>query len=168
MNRTEPPTIPDDQLRELVGLIRGADSVELKLTVPDEDRRSTVVALGVDPLDAQLRQVYFFDTPNLDLNRSGVVARARRTQGRGDDSVVKLRPVVPDELPSEIRGREEFGVEVDAMPGGFVCSGSFKGETKKVREAVAGERPLRKLFSKEQMAFYAAHPRRASRSMTLP
>ena len=152
-----PPKLSDEDLRELVALIDDADSVELKLTVPDEDRRSTVAALGLDPLEAQIRQVYFFDTPGLELNAAGVVTRARRSQGRADDSVVKLRPVVPGELPAETRASEHFGVEVDAMPGGFVCSGSFKGETSRVLEAAAGKRPLRKLFSKEQRAFFAAH-----------
>jgi hypothetical protein len=151
------PNLNDDQLRELVSLLSDADTVELKLTVPDEDRRSTAVALGIDPLEARLRQVFFFDTPELDLNRNGLVARARRTQGRPDDTVVKLRPVVPGELAPEVRDREEFGVEVDAMPGGFVCSASFKGETKKVKEGVAGERPLSKLFSKAQRQFFASH-----------
>jgi hypothetical protein len=151
------PLLSDDQLAELLSLIEGADSVELKLTVPDDDRRSTVVALGLDPLEAQLRQVFFFDTPGLDLNRAGVVTRARRSQGRDDDSVVKLRPVVPAELPAELRREKLFGVEVDAMPGGFVCSGSFKGETSGVREAAAGERSLSKLYSKQQRAFYAEH-----------
>ena len=151
------PLLSDDQLAELLSLIEGADSIELKLTVPDEDRRSTVVALGLDPLEAQLRQVFFFDTPGLDLNRAGVVIRARRSQGRDDDSVVKLRPVVPAELPAELRREKLFGVEVDAMPGGFVCSGSFKGETSGVREAAAGERSLSKLYSKQQRAFYAEH-----------
>lgn len=142
-----------------MGLIRDADSVELKLTVPDEDRRSTVIALGMDPLDAFIRQVYFFDTPDLALNRSGVVVRARRSQNRPDDSVVKLRPVVPAELPSGVRGSKSFGIEVDAMPGGYVCSASFKGELAKggVKDAAAGNRALRKLFSKQQRAFYAAH-----------
>ena len=151
------PLLSDDQLAELLSLIEGADSVELKLTVPDDDRRSTVVALGLDPLEAQLRQVFFFDTPGLDLNHAGVVTRARRSQGRDDDSVVKLRPVVPAELPAELRREKLFGVEVDAMPGGFVCSGSFKGETSGVREAAAGERSLSKLYSKQQRAFYAEH-----------
>ena len=42
---------------------------------------------------------------------------------------------------------------------GFVCSGSFKGTSSgnAVRDAIAGQKPLRKLFSKEQRAFYAAH-----------
>ena len=81
----------------------------------------------MDPMDAFMRQVFFFDTPTLDLDRAGVVVRARRTQGKPDDSVVKLRPVVPAELPAEVREHKSFGVEVDALPGGFVCSGSFKG-----------------------------------------
>jgi hypothetical protein len=157
--RAQMPALTDQQLRELVGLIEGADSVELKLTVPDEDRRPTVVALDMDPLDAYLRQVFFFDTPDLALDRAGLVTRARRSQGRPDDSVVKLRPVDPDELPANVRASDLFGVEVDAMPGGYVCSGSFKGELKAghVKEAVAGERPLRKLFSKGQRAFWAEH-----------
>ena len=119
---------------------KGADSVELKLTVPVSDRSRAAAALGVDPLDAQIRQVYFFDTPELTLNKTGVVVRARRVQQKGDDSVVKLRPVVPDELPAELRRSPNFGVEVDAMPGGFVCSGSMKraletrGQGRGVRE----------------------------------
>jgi hypothetical protein len=118
-----------------------------------------VVALGLDPLDAYLRQVFFFDTPDLALEHAGLVTRARRSQDRADDSVVKLRPVDPAQLPDELRASEPFGVEVDAMPGGFVCSGSFKGELKAgtVKEAVTGGRPLRKLFSKPQRAFWAEH-----------
>jgi hypothetical protein len=156
---TQAPRLTDEQLQEVLRLIEGADSVELKVTVPDEDRRSTVVALGMDPLDAYLRQVFFFDTPDLTLDRAGVVTRARRSQGRPDDTVVKLRPVVPSKLPDDVRASEWFGVEVDAMPGGFVCSGSFKGELKAghVKEAVAGERPLGKLFSKEQRKFWEEH-----------
>jgi hypothetical protein len=108
-------------------------------------------------LDAYLRQVFFFDTPDLALNQTGIVARARRTQGDQDDSVIKLRPVVPEELSDEVRKSKGFVVEVDAMPGGYVCSGSFKGETAEVREAVAGGRPLHKLFSKQQRAFFEQH-----------
>jgi hypothetical protein len=158
---TEPaPGLSDQQLREFIGLIEGADSVELKLTLPDEDHRSTGQALALDPLNSYLRQVFFFDTPDLALYEAGVVTRARRSQGRPDDSVVKLRPVVPNELPDDVRAADTFGVEVDAMPGGFVCSGSFKGDLKqgRVKEAtLEGTRPLHKLFSKVQRAFFAEH-----------
>jgi hypothetical protein len=153
------PTLTDEQVREVLGLMMGADTVELKLTVPDEHRRSTVMALGMDPLDAFIRQVVFFDTPDLALEKAGIVVRARRSQGRSDDSVVKLRPVVPSELPDRIRAADTFGVEVDAMPGGFVCSGSYKGELTpgRVKKVLAGERPIRELYSKEQRAFYETH-----------
>jgi hypothetical protein len=148
-----------DQLAELLALIKESDSVELKLTVPESHHRSTVMALGMDPLEAQIRQVVFFDTPGLDLDHHGVVVRARRVQGKGDDSVVKLRPVVPDELPAKLRRSGSFRVEVDALPGGFVCSGTMKGGLRpgEVRAALAGELAVRKLFSKEQREFYAAH-----------
>jgi hypothetical protein len=151
--------LADDELSQLVDLAAGSDSVELKLTVPDEHHRSTVDALGMDPLDAQIRQVFFFDTPDLALNGGGMVVRARRVQGRGDDTVVKLRPVVPDELPDRLRRSPGMVVELDAMPGGWVCSASLKGAlgTTDVRRVVTGDRPIRKLFSKEQRAFYAAH-----------
>jgi hypothetical protein len=54
--------LSDEELQQLVGLVKGSDSVELKLTVPEEHHRSTAVALGMDPLQAQIRQV-FFSTP---------------------------------------------------------------------------------------------------------
>ena len=159
MAATKTPRLSDQDLAELIALTKGADSIELKLTVPVSDRSRAAAAMGVDPLDAQIRQVYFFDTPELTLNQNGVVVRARRVQGKGDDTVVKLRPVVPDELPTELRRSPNFGVEVDAMPGGFVCSGSMKRalKTADVRDAVLGKRPIRKLYSKEQRALYAAH-----------
>ena len=151
--------LTDKQVAEMSALVKGADSVELKLTVPDSERRATVTALGMDPLEAQIRQVYFFDTPDLILNQHGVVVRARRVQGRGDDSVVKLRPVVPAELPKDFRRSKNMVVEVDAMPGGFVCSASMKAAlgTTDVKDVTAGSRAIRKLYSKEQRAFFSAH-----------
>jgi hypothetical protein len=151
--------LTDGQLVEILALTKEADSVELKLTVPADSQRAALTALEIDPLEAQIRQVFFFDTPDLALNAAGVVVRARRIQGKGDDSVVKLRPVVPHELPENWRISPSFGVEVDALPGGFVCSGSMKAAlpAPRVKEAVGGGRPLRKLFSKEQRAFYAEH-----------
>ena len=128
-------------------LIKDSDSVELKLTVPESEHRSTIEALEMDPLDAQIRQVFFFDTPELTLNASGVVVRARRVQKKGDDSVVKLRPVVPSKLPGRVRKVPGFGVEVDAMPGGFVCSGSMKGAPDAERSRGRGRQAARSASS---------------------
>jgi hypothetical protein len=111
----------------------------------------------MDPLDAEIRQVYFFDTPDLSLNRQGVVVRARRVQRKDGDAIVKLRPVVPNELPKALRKSPGFKVEVDAMPGGYVCSGTLKEAVgnRDVRQVVTGERPVGSLFTKQQKAFLA-------------
>ena len=148
-----------DELIELMSLLSDADSAELKVTVPEEHQRSTIMALGLDPLEAQIRQVMFFDTPDLALDKAGVVVRARRIQGRGGDSVVKLRPVIPSDLPEKLRRSGAFRVEVDALPGGFVCSGTLKGmlSAQEAKAGFRGEIPVRKLFSKEQRRYYADH-----------
>jgi hypothetical protein len=157
--RYETPRLTDAQLGELMRLIKGADTVELKVTVPADAHRATIRGLGIDPVEAQLRQVYFFDTPDLALDKAGLVVRARRIQGGRADTVVKVRPVDPDHLPPELRKDASFNVEVDALPGGFVCSASFKGRatSDEVRDAVGGKLPLRRLFSKGQRAFFASH-----------
>jgi hypothetical protein len=156
---TAAPAFSPEQLGELLALMKASDSVELKLTVPEPHQRSAAVALGMDPLEAQIRMVTFFDTPDLALYKKGVVVRARRIQGRTGDSAVKLRPIVPEQVPDSLRRNGAFRVEVDALPGGFVCSGALKGNVglDEVRDVVAGRRQLRKLFSKEQRAFYAEH-----------
>jgi hypothetical protein len=153
------PRLSDEELVRVLELAKRSDSVELKLTVPTSDQRATVSALDLDPLDAQIRQVFFFDTPDLALNAAGVVARARRVQGKGGDAVVKLRPVEPDAVPGDLRDSPNLVVEVDAMPGGYVCSAALKSKVDvyAVREAAAGRHPIRKLFSKEQRRFFAEH-----------
>ena len=129
--KTTTPALSAEQIQELLALSTEADSVELKLTVPESDQRSTVAALGLDPLDAQIRQVFFFDTPDLALDRQGVVVRARRDPGQGR----RLRREAAAgragaSCPSELRQSPSFGVEVDALPGGFVCSASMKARAR--------------------------------------
>ena len=152
-------TLNDKQVEELFGLMKHSDSIELKLTVADSAIRSSADALGMDPLEAEIRQVVFFDTPDLALSKAGVVVRARRMQGGGGDTVIKLRPVNPATLSSEVRQSASVKVEVDAMPKGFVCSASMKGKTKAddVRAVILGKMKIRDLFTKEQRDFYNAN-----------
>ena len=153
------PTLSDAQLAELMRLLRRSDTVELKLTIPASQQLAAIRGLELDPLDAQIRQVVFFDTPDLALDRAGVVVRARRIQARVGDSVIKLRPLDPERVGADVRRLSGFGVEVDAIPGGFVCSGRLKCEADSgaIRQVMLGARPLRKLYSKEQRALYGAH-----------
>jgi len=151
--------LTSEQIIEMFTLVKGATSVELKLSVPVGVGRATVKSIGLDPVEAQPRQAFFFDTPDLALNQAGVVVRARRIQGGDGDTVIKLRPVDPATIDPDLRRSAAFKIEVDAMPGGFVCSASFKGvcSGQEVLDVASGEMPLRKLFSKEQRAFYDAH-----------
>ncbi|HEU5203406.1 MAG TPA: hypothetical protein VFU17_03860 [Candidatus Limnocylindrales bacterium] len=154
--RRAPSRLTADDLQKLVGLLSGADSTELKLTVPPSSHRDTIRGLPIDPVETQPRQVYFFDTPDLALNKAGIVVRARRIAGGKGDTVIKLRPVVPSDLPAELRQDPSFNVEVDVLPGGYVCSASFKGRSTgaDIWDTVRGGKPLRKLFSKQQRAFF--------------
>ena len=148
-----------EDIMKIMDLGKGSNSIELKLSVPLAGQQATVRSIGLDPVEAQPRQAYFFDTPDLALNRAGIVVRARRIQGGTADTVIKLRPVDPQTIDPGIRRSAAFKVEVDVMPGGFVCSASFKGlcSGQEVLEVSAGTLPLRKIFSKEQRAFYDEH-----------
>ena len=154
--RRATPRLTDAQLGELMKLLKGADTAELKVSIPQDSHFATIRGLPIDPVETQPRQVFFFDTPDLTLSKAGVVVRARRIAGGRGDTVIKLRPIVPDSLPEELRKSGALGVEVDVIPGGFVCSASMKGRATgdDIRNAVAGKLPLRKLFSRDQRDFY--------------
>ena len=122
---TKARKLSDQDLAELIALTKGADSVEPQADGAGLRPSRGAAALGVDPRRSDSAGLLLRHA-GADAQRAGVVVRARRVQGKGDDTVVKLRPVVPKELPAELRRSPNFGVEVDAMPGGFVCSGSMK------------------------------------------
>jgi hypothetical protein len=148
-----------EDMMKILELGKGSNSIELKLSVPLSGHRATIKSIGLDPVEAQPRQAFFFDTPDLALSRAGLVVRARRIQGGTADTVIKLRPVEPTGIDPEVRRSAAFKVEVDVMPGGFVCSASFKGvcSGEEVLDVSAGKLELRKIFSKEQRAFYDEH-----------
>ena len=151
--------LTSSQKAEIAEMLEHVDSVELKLTVPASAHRTTIQGLPLDPVEAQPRQVFFFDTPDLALNRAGLVVRARRIQGGEADTVIKLRPVVPADLSPDLRRSGASKIELDVLPGGFVCSASLKGKATgdEVNDAVEGRIRMTKLFSKEQRAFFRQH-----------
>ena len=152
-------TLSERQVATILKHLRSVGSVELKVIVPVTTHHATVASVGLDPVEAQPRQAYFFDTPDLALSKAGLVVRARRIQGGGADTVIKLRPVDPTTIDPELRRSGSFKVELDAMPGGFVCSASLRGTCtgQDVLDVTSGVTPLRSLFSKEQLAFYDEH-----------
>ena len=100
--KSKPRGLNDEQLLSLMALIKDSDSVELKLTLPEEAHRSVITALGLDPLEAEIRQVFFFDTPDLALNecRARGSGAPRPAEGRrhGGEAAARRarRPSRPD------------------------------------------------------------------------
>ncbi len=143
--------LPGSDLERMFTLVREVGQVELKFTVAEEsyDAVRALLGIGVE----RVRNVYYLDTPDLTLRRHGVLARVRGGE-RLNDSVVKLRPIDPDRVPTAMRRCEDFSVEVDVTPDSFVCSGALKqrlGRTS-VERAVEGRSKLRTLFSDDQIA----------------
>ena len=108
------------------GLVKGSTSVELKLSVPLTSARATIKEHRARSGRRPSRDRLSSSIPDLALHKAGIVVRARRIQGDGD-TVIKLRPVDPSTIDAELRRVAAFKIEVDAMPGGFVCSASFQG-----------------------------------------
>jgi len=148
--------LPPQQLYRLLALTRQVDCVELKLVVPEAAHESACSSLGVDLCSVPARTVYFLDTPDLTLERAGIVVRIRSFRNKPDDSVIKLRPVSPVDLRS---GRKRLVAEIDAMPGGFVCSGAMKRHLGKrdVERVMTKGRSLRKLFTNRQVKLLTDH-----------
>src|SRR5437764_3372142 len=113
-------------LREILTKLADVGSVELKMSVPAEQRMS-LRNLRMDPLKGRLREVVFFDTPDLALFKAGIAVRGRRTQDRDDDTVTKLRPCMPAELPASVRNSPNLKVELDVTRRTHMVSASLKG-----------------------------------------
>lgn len=151
--------LPPAELDRLLALSGQVDHVEVKLVVPETAHASTCAALGVDLTRAPVRKVYFLDTPDLALERHGVVVRLRSIEHKPDDSVIKLRPFPPGKLPARRRRRHPLVIEIDVLPGRYLCTGALRHHLGRheVERALAEGRPLRALFSGAQLVALAMY-----------
>ncbi|WP_261557610.1 CYTH domain-containing protein [Frankia tisae] len=151
--------LPDDDLHAMVKLTRQVDRVELKFVVPTSAHQRAFEVFKIASAAPRRQRVYYLDTPDRLLHRRGVVVRVRSTRGRPDDSVVKLRPVVPANVAPRLRQSKQLVVEVDAMPGSYVCSAALRTRlgSDDVQRAMARRSPLHALFSKQQARLLATH-----------
>lgn len=142
----------------VANLMAGVDAIEVKVTIPDHQIESALDRYRLTVDNDEERYIYFFDTLDLKLFQSGVIARARRIVGDTHDSTVKLRPVVPAEISRELRQVEGFKLEADASEKGVVKSASLTLTVPKglIKRVVAGEKPIGALFTDEQQDFIEA------------
>ena len=135
--------------------VEGSDFVEIKATIPPLQVARAMERFDLRTGNDEERFVYFFDTPNLDLLRMGIVARARRRVGGKHDSTIKFRPVEPEQVPERWRSFDGFKIEADASDRNVVRSASLTMPVKKglIKEVAAGEAPIGALFTEEQINF---------------
>jgi len=132
---------------------------ELKVTIDPLYIRRARYRLGILNAQSEMRDIWFFDTPWLELYDAGVILRAREVDGNDDDSTVKLRPFTAPELDSELRGLDDMKCEIDRDPDHetSACSLKIDQEEGLIGDVVAGERQLRTLFSSDQEYMLAVH-----------
>jgi hypothetical protein len=137
--------------------VAGVDAIEIKITIPDAQVEPALSRYGLTVDNDEERYIYFFDTPDLDLFKAGMIARARRIVGDAHDSTVKFRPVVPGEVSERWRAFEGFKLEADASETGVVKSASLTMPVEKglIKRVVAGAAGIAKLFTNEQEEFLA-------------
>jgi hypothetical protein len=132
----------------------GTDGVEIKATIP-EKQIDAALELYKLKLDDNERYIYFFDTAELELFATGIIARARRIVGSDHDSTIKFRPIVPDSLPAIWRSHKGFKIEADASDKGVVKSASLTMPVSKglIKRVAAGKDPIASLFTEQQLLF---------------
>ena len=137
--------------------VAGAGSVEIKATIEANNLKAALKLFGLKDADAEVRIVYFFDTPKLELFRSGVIVRARRVPGSGHDSTIKIRPVVPKDLAAKWQNNKGFKLEADAGEKGVVLSASLSRAVGKgvIKRVVSERSELGAVFDKDQELFLA-------------
>ena len=131
------------------------DAVEIKLTIRPDQELLAERALEVGEDTAEVRRVYFYDTPDLALFEAGVILRARLVKDRDDDSTVKLRAVEAASISEQWRQSEGFKLETDWVGERTVCSASLTTVQRRdeIDQVAEGKRAIGKLFSEDQERF---------------
>ena len=113
-------------------------------------------AIQVNEDTADVRLIYFYDTPDLDLFEAGVALRARLIKGDDDNSTVKFRSKEIASLSPEWKRLKGFKLEADWVGSRAVFSASLTYPQKRdeIKAVAAGKRSIDKLFSRDQERFF--------------
>jgi adenylate cyclase class IV len=132
--------------------------VEIKLTVRNDQIDEALSLLGLAEDDAEARDVFFYDTLELDFYQAGLILRARNIHGGDDESTVKLRPLDSSAVASRW-WRHDFKCELDRTEVQTISSCSLttvQGEDE-IEDVAAGERDIKKLFTSAQEELIARY-----------
>ena len=142
----------ESPLRREIQIDPSIGAIEIKITAQARDEDAVRTALDTADIESERREIWFYDTPDLDLFEAGLVLRARLIHGGADDSTVKLRPVGPGSLGEHWKDTPGFEIELDAVGEEAICSAklSVDQDRGEIAAVAAGRRPIKALFSKAQ------------------
>jgi len=146
------PSTGEQSVEDVTAVKRPASRVEIKLTVASEQIDHALDALELAEQDAEQRDVFFYDTLELDLYASGVILRGRNIHGDDDESTVKIRPLLAGDVAKSWFKRDGFKCELDRTASDTVsaCSLTVVQGEDEIEDVAAGDRSIEKLFSSEQ------------------
>jgi hypothetical protein len=137
--------------------------VELKVMLSSDQISRAQKKFGLKAGAAAERDIWFYDTTELELFDQGVILRGRNKHGEDDDSTVKLRPMAAEDVAPEWFALDGFKCEEDRSLTKSVSSCSLtvvQGENE-LEDIAAGDRAIDKAFSSDQedlLATYASVP----------
>ena len=134
--------------------VAGADGVEIKATIPEKQVDPALHAYGLSLSDSE-RYIYFFDTPELELLETGVIARARRMSVPSTTARSSFARSFRESIPSLWRKYSGFKIEADWSEKGVVKSASLTMPVVKglIKRVAGGNNPIADLFTEEQVLF---------------
>lgn len=146
----------------IAAALTGSNSIEIKATIPQKQVQEFLKRFKLNRDKEPRRFIYFFDTPDLDLHRAGIIVRARRTVGEQHDATVKLRPIEPETVSRQWHDYPGFKIETDASEQDMVKSASFTMPVRKglIKRVAAGEASIADLFDDAQRRFLFKMARR--------
>lgn len=132
---------------------------ELKVAISPVHVRRARSRIGLWNAKSETRRVWFYDTPTLEMYEAGVILRAREVDGDDDDSTVKLRPFVLDQLEPRFRVLDDLKCEIDRDLDNESMACSLKDDVAEGQIADVGDhlRQVRTLFSSTQEDMLATH-----------
>ena len=147
----------------VLACVATAEDVELKLVV-NEEQIPEALREFTQGKNGEQRNIYFLETDEMELSRSGIILRLRENPGKRDDSTVKLRGNEAAELPDAefpvTDNGEESKAEKDKVIGGKEArsfSITVKQREGEIADLRKGKRELKELLSDKQEKFLSKY-----------
>jgi hypothetical protein len=130
------------------------EKVEFKVTVLEHEEQAVFGVIGAAGAAPVARRVFFYDTRELALCKQHVFLRARTTEGKDDDSTVKLRPLPDSGVPADWEASDGRRIEADVVGERIVTSAKLDGgpDQGEIDAVARGQLKPSKLFGKAQEA----------------